>query len=279
MAIKAVLSADDYNEIEEEARDLYKEVDGRYVLELDGLDEHPNVTALRNGHKRSKQERDEAKRAAADLKRKFGALADVDDLDFSDIMDVDPDRLSEIGKYLRGEGELPKQDAKGNAVDIDKIKDTARKPLLRDLEQAQTRASELQSRLERTVAINELSSAMAGVKVLPQYQKAVMAMLLGRVKVQQDDAGNDVGIIDGEYGEQPVEKFMREWAQTDEGKAFIEAAGNSGGGAHGGGSGSGKVNNPWSREHWNMTEQARIFREDPERARKMAAAHGKKVGA
>lgn len=72
---------------------------------------------------------------------------------------------------------------------------------------------------------------------------------------------------------------MREWAQTDEGKAFIEAAGNSGGGAHGGGSGSGKVNNPWSREHWNMTEQARIFREDPERARKMAAAHGKKVGA
>ena len=35
-----------------------------------------------------------------------------------------------------------------------------------------------------------------------------------------------------------------------------------------GGSGSG-IKNPWSKEHWNLTEQGRILREDPELAKQL----------
>lgn len=52
-----------------------------------------------------------------------------------------------------------------------------------------------------------------------------------------------------------------------------------GGGARGGRGGNGYPSNPFSREHFNMTEQARILREHgPERAKKMAEAAGTTVG-
>lgn len=54
-------------------------------------------------------------------------------------------------------------------------------------------------------------------------------------------------------------------------------AGVGGGGRGGGGGFGGK--NPWSHEHWNMTEQAKIFREKgPEHAEKLAKAAGTTVG-
>lgn len=35
--------------------------------------------------------------------------------------------------------------------------------------------------------------------------------------------------------------------------------------------------NPWTKEHWNLTEQGRIYREDPEKAKRLAAEAGHKL--
>lgn len=37
------------------------------------------------------------------------------------------------------------------------------------------------------------------------------------------------------------------------------------------------VVNPWSKEHWNLTEQGQVFQHDPARARRLAAAAGKTI--
>lgn len=42
----------------------------------------------------------------------------------------------------------------------------------------------------------------------------------------------------------------------------------------GNGGTGGTDKNPWSKEHYNLTEQGKLFREDPERARQLASQHG-----
>src|SRR5690349_11234354 len=53
----------------------------------------------------------------------------------------------------------------------------------------------------------------------------------------------------------------------------------SGGGAQGplGSNGATGSKNPWLKESWNMTEQGKIFRENPARAKQLAAAVGVKL--
>lgn len=66
MALKAFY--DDEAAIPAEHRALYVEKDGRFVLDVDGIETHPSVTALKNAHDRTKADvRDvKAKLTAAD---------------------------------------------------------------------------------------------------------------------------------------------------------------------------------------------------------------------
>jgi len=53
-----------------------------------------------------------------------------------------------------------------------------------------------------------------------------------------------------------------------------------GGGATGSGSGTGFTNNPWTRDHWNLTEQGRVITSGGrEKADQMAKSAGTVVGA
>lgn len=81
-----------------------------------------------------------------------------------------------------------------------------------------------------------LSNALleAGVKKA-SYLKAAKAMLAGQV-VLTADGENRVAKV----GDKLLPDFIKTWAASDEGKAFVDAPGNSGGGAAGGaGGGSG----------------------------------------
>ncbi len=51
-----------------------------------------------------------------------------------------------------------------------------------------------------------------------------------------------------------------------------------GGGAGGGSGGQGFPNNPWTREHWNLTDQGKAIRADKAKAERMATAAGTAIG-
>ncbi len=51
-----------------------------------------------------------------------------------------------------------------------------------------------------------------------------------------------------------------------------------GGSKGGGGSGPSFTKNPWSGEHWNLTEQSKAIREDRTKAERMAGAAGTSIG-
>lgn len=87
--------------------------------------------------------------------------------------------------------------------------------------------------------------------------------------VECDDAGEpDVAAITASI--QAILKDYPEWAAGagGDGKGVGSGANPAGGGASG-------QKNPWLREHWNLTEQGRITRENPDKARQLRAAAGK----
>jgi len=280
MTLKAIIDSDEFGELEEGVKSLYAEgEDGKYMLDVEGVDDLPAVQGLKSGHQRSKQEKRELKKQLDAIKRKAGPLADLDDIDLSD---VDEERIQSLLPYLTGEKEFPSSDDKDtdpkHKVDVDKIKANAVKPYERKLSEIEQERDGLRNELHRHIRDSALTTALSKEKIDEPYFDAAMALFRSRVKVVEDE-GKLVPMIEDEtMGEVPVDKFVKEWGQTDQGKAFKQAAGNTGGGGRGG-NGSGKVKNPWSPDNWNMTEQGRITREDPERARKMASEYGKRIGA
>lgn len=82
----------------------------------------------------------------------------------------------------------------------------------------------------RLLADNGLSDALvkAGVNN-PAHLKAVKAMLAGQVQIVAD---GDTRVA--KVGDKALADYVTEWAKSDEGKHFVSAAQNNGGGAHGG---------------------------------------------
>lgn len=80
---------------------------------------------------------------------------------------------------------------------------------------------------------NGLTAALteAGVKN-PAHLKAAAALLKSSAKVEvaADDTGARRALVDGK----PLGDFVKTWAASDDGKAFVAAPANSGGGAAGG---------------------------------------------
>ncbi|MDP2644124.1 MAG: hypothetical protein Q8P24_04235 [Desulfobacterales bacterium] len=103
------------------------------------------------------------------------------------------------------------------------------------------KAYENESKVTHSLLVdNGLSSALleAGVKKA-SYLKAAKAMLAGQVILTVDGESRIAKV-----GDKPLAEFVKAWAVSDEGKAFVDAPGNSGGGAGGGagnGAGTGKT--------------------------------------
>jgi hypothetical protein len=86
----------------------------------------------------------------------------------------------------------------------------------------------------RLLVDNGLTEALTAAKVKPEYQKAAKALLAGQVVLV---AEGDKRIA--KVGDKALADFVTEWAKGEEGKHFVAAPGNGGGGAPGGGDGKG----------------------------------------
>ena len=93
------------------------------------------------------------------------------------------------------------------------------------------KALESESRFsQRLLVDNGLMASLTAHGVSdPHYQKGAAALLRSQVQV----------VIDGDnriakIGDKPLDDAIKEWAGSDEGKRYIMAPGNSGGGASGG---------------------------------------------
>lgn len=80
-----------------------------------------------------------------------------------------------------------------------------------------------------TLVDREFNDALGAANIRPEFQTAVRAMLAPKAEVQVDGDKRKV-VADGK----PLGDFVKAWALGDQGKAFIAASVNTGGGSGGG---------------------------------------------
>lgn len=142
-------------------------------------------------------------------------------------------------------GELKAAKAKAKGVEIDPTEHEQLKTQVEELQGKLTKAEKAAAKqvedLTKAVATkdaalqsylidNGLSEAMLKAGVRPEMMPAVKAMLKGQASIKDEN-----GTYSAFMGDKPLTDAVSAWAASDEGKHFVAAPANTGGGATGGG--------------------------------------------
>lgn len=159
-----------------------------------------------------------------------------------DEMKASNEALAGKNRELLGEVKAAKAKAKGADIDpeahaglqheVETLKadmDKALKAHAKEVEKLTGQLSKKDSALQSHLIDNGLGEAMLKAGVKPELMPAVKAMLKQQATLKED--GDDFTAL---MGDKPLAEAVLEWAGSDEGKAFVTAPDNSGGGAAGG---------------------------------------------
>lgn len=260
---------DSIDDIPEPHRELYTEKDGKFHLTgVAGVKTQTDVDALSRA---LVKERDEHK----GTKDKFSVWGDLDHAETMKKLD----RMGEL--EVAAAGKIEDQDAKLNEMTearvlsrlapVQRENDKIKKDMteLVDANQkfvAESLRRSIQDEI-RSVAGEQkiIATAMPDVELLAQavFERTEDGAFLTRENVFGVSAGLDAA---GFFLE--MQPKRPHWWPASEG-----------GGAKGSGDGGGFANNPFSKDHWNMTEQGKLLNADRARAEAMAKAAGTTIGA
>lgn len=263
MALKIV--HDTVDEIDEAYRTLYQERDGKFHLTgVEGIKTQADIDRLQGA---LTKERNDHKA----VKDRYAALGDLDPAEILAKLDKFPElEAAAEGKLDETKiNELADSRVRTKLAPVERERDQ----LKAKLEQTEGRVGELENVIRsRDIKDNVMAAALKG-KVIETALEDVL-MLADRVFEVGEDGTvttkDNVGVTPGLSPEA--------WLQEMQSKRPHWWPASEGGGAKGGQGGGSFANNPWSSEHWNMTEQGRIVNTDRAKAEAMAKAAGTTVG-
>lgn len=265
MKLKAVV--DSLDGVDEALRSLYAESDDGYVLQLDGIDDHPNVSGLKKTQSRALEQARKAKDERDELAARFDG--------------IDPDKAREaLAKYEEWEakGGVPDEDAIPRELHEKRV-EAAKQSARKDAEKLQGEVDRLTAALEAREIRGALKDAIAKAGVLEEYRDAVEALLLQRKPVVVWDEGEPRGVFKDELGDvTAIPDAVAAWAKTEAANPYMPSSGNEGTGSRGRGiRGTRGGANPFAKETRNITEQMRLMKENPEQARLLAQEAGVRI--
>lgn len=285
MALKVIVTSEEYAALDEAVQALYKEgaskeLKGSYVLDISGVDTHPEVIGLKKtlAKYRDLGDPDAAKRSLATATSLQEAIGELD----AEGVKAALLRLKELEEMD------PKERTKKQQDEIERITEGLKKAHEKELKKIQdevanlaTQVSERDSFIEGLVIDNALESGMTKIKVLDHFRPAVKALLRSRkpkvIREEENGEVNYKGIFMTDLGETDILTFVEKWGKDDEAEPFLPPSGNTGSGGKTTGDGGTRLhkgNNPFKKETFNLTEQGKIKRDNPQLARQLAAAAG-----
>jgi len=150
--------------------------------------------------------------------------------------------LNAKNRELLGEVKIARAKAKGVEIDpndfmaLQTENETLKSQLekvakenAKTVETLQASLTEKDGALQSYLIDNGLNDAMLKAGIKPEFMTAAKAMLKSQTKLMADN-----GQYSALMGEKPLNEAIAEWAASDEGKHFVSAPANSGGGATGG---------------------------------------------
>jgi hypothetical protein len=294
MALKAIIKTLDG--LSEDVASLYVEKDGLFVLDLDGVEEHPSVANL---SKTLKAERADRK----SFEKKFKTLeSQITGLDLDRLKEIDPDdyasKLELLEKYENDEKQRKTQKLKdekaweklesqlkdqyqGEIESLQSNFETEKKSLLDQIatisQTSEEKVAQMQDALVKHLKGKKITAELAAAKAsIPLMESHVSRF----VDVQSDDKGNYDSVVVDAKGNQrfnnlgkpmTITELVAEFRENPDFTSAFEKEKKPGGSGSQGGRGdeyAGK--NPFAKgEHFNLTEQAKLINEKPEIAQKL----------
>ncbi len=206
---------------------LYAEQNGKFVLQVEGVDAHPDVQNLKSAYERVKTDRDTIRTERDTLKANAANLPDDFDAEkWAKLKDGKPDEAALV--KLRQDLEAERDDWKGK---FEQMSETARKNALdRDLGDALTEA---------------------GV-TNPSFAKAARTMLSDGVKIGDDGKP----FVETDMGPIALADHVKRWA-SGEGKDFVTPP-QGGGGKGGNGGGTKPLSEMGDAERFELARQGKL---------------------
>lgn len=208
MGLKSFYASVD--DIPDGQKDFYKEEGEKFVLDIEGIDDHPKVRGVITANRENVRKRDEYKRQAEELKARVDGLPE----------DFDPDEWTRL---KAGDGGKPDEamqalkDQHARAIEALKSKHAG------ELGERDKQIGERDGYIDRTLIDGGLKDALLDIGVNPDLLDGALASLRGSVKVQRSDTGDRKAIVETDLGEVAVSDFVREWSQS-KGKAYLGKA-------------------------------------------------------
>ncbi len=280
MALKAVV--DSLDSVDEGQHNFYTEKEGKFYLDLEGVQDHPDVGALKRALDGQRERNKKLVEENKQLKERVAIVPEG----------FDPDELAQLRAKVEeyeadpSKRQPPDQKAAQEAVAARRLLEqkmaSTEKAHATEIGKLRKQLEEKDTVIGRMLVEDGLTKALTEVGVTtPQFLRAAKAMLKQDIKVVVDEGGEYRAVVETDTGPLDIPKYVSDWAASDEGKPFVPPP--RGGDAVGGnkqtvGKGlfAGEAN-PWSKEGWNLTKQGQILRADRGRAEKMARAAGKSI--
>ena len=263
MKLKFVV--DSLDDVDEKYHELYTEKDGKYEFTgVDGLKTQADIDRLQTALTKER----------ADHKALKERVKIFDGRKFEDIV-ADLDRIPELEAAAKnGEGknvdELVEAKIKSKLAPVERERDK----LAKELQEARDNITAFEIK-DKTRSIHD--SIRAAIAKQTGFQAGAVedALMYGERLFEVTEEGNvvtkdNVGVVPGISPEV--------WLQEMQQKKAHWWAASQGGGAAGNRGGNSYAKNPFSAEHWNLTEQGKLIRENRQKAEQMAKAAGTEIG-
>lgn len=241
---------DNLDDLDEAHKGLYVEKDGKFLLDIEGVDEHPTVKHLKTSFEKAKTEKKTLSETLAALNARMEGLPEDFSVDSFNALKAiaDGKKPEEIRAELRSQLEAK------HAKDLDKV----------------TKEKEaIESSLRKVIVDDGITKALVEAGVGKEFMAAAKALIKekGIIKIENED-GAYTAVVETDLGNMPISKYIGEWSAGDEGKVFVPKP--TGGGATGGeGKKGGAEANPWKKDSRNLTAQGNIIKVDKDKARRM----------
>lgn len=259
---------DEYESLDavpEAVKHLFREQDGKAVLIKAGeVKTVQDVANVQEGLRKEREDHRETKRKLSkfndlDPDDVLNKLDRIDELEAAAAGKLDEGKINEMvetrlrSKTAPLERQINQLTTENGELkqDVDQYKGKDRKRLIHD----HIRSAASQAKLRDTAVSDAL---LVGEQVFDIADD-------GRV-VTKDGVGVTPGVEPAVWLTEVKQTRPHWWPESQ------------GTGARGGDGAGGGANNPFSKEHWNMTEQGRVLKEDRSKAEQLAQAAGTTVG-
>ena len=150
--------------------------------------------------------------------------------------------------------------------DWEKLRDQMRADHQKELDKRDQRIQELEKANDSNLVNQSISEAMKEARIAPQFADTVEAFL--RTKIVLAGAGEERKPL---VGDNTPAEFLKDYVGSDNGKHYVLADQNTGGGAPGGGRPGATGKNPFDPKAPNITEQMALMKKDPKLAQQLKA--------